>query len=90
MDTAPAPLLPGHSWTEGNHLVTANGGRLKRWGSVQQACAVLDDCDRQTIYDLYHAGTIKGYKRNPLRSNSHLRVDLLDVWHLKQSQVHRA
>ncbi len=84
------PLLPGVTWTDDSHLVTKSGNRLRRWGSVQQACAILDGCDRQVIYDLYHAGDLKGYKLNPRKSNSHLRVDLLSVWEHKQRQLQAA
>jgi len=79
--------LPLFSWTDGNHLTTREGARLQRWGSVKKACAILDDCDRETIYDLIASGQVAGYKRNPKRSNSHYRVDLLGVWHLKQEQI---
>jgi len=82
--------LPLSSWTDGSTLVARNGTRLQRWGSVRKACAVLDDCDRQVIYDLVHSGQITGYKLNPRASNSHLRIDLLSVWEHKQRQLRRA
>jgi hypothetical protein len=82
--------LPSHSWTDGSHIVAKSGTRLRRWGSVKQACTILDDCDRQTIYDLWHSGQVTGYKRNPAASNSHLRIDLLSVWDVKQRQLRRA
>ncbi len=82
--------LPNVAWTEGTHLVAKNGTRLQRWGSVQKACKILDDCDRQVIYDLKDSGQITGYKLNPKASNSHLRIDLLSVWEHKQRQVQRA
>jgi hypothetical protein len=79
--------LPLESWTDGTTLVAKGGNRLQRWGSVKKACKILDDCDRQTIYDLRASGQIKGYKRNPQASNSHLRIDLLSVWEHKQRQL---
>lgn len=84
------PLLPGCSWTDDSHLVAKNGTRLQRWGNVEKACKILDGCDRQVIYDLYHSKQIRGYKLNPLASNSHLRIDLLSVWEHKQKQLQQA
>jgi len=57
---------------------------------VRMACKILDDCDRQVIYDLRESGQITGYKLNPKASNSHLRIDLLTVWEHKQKQLQRA
>ena len=72
------PSLPGFSWNEDSTLRVANSDRkLRRWGSVQQASAMLDDCDRVIIYDLIECGSIRGYKRKPHRANSHWRIDLL-------------
>ena len=82
--------LPLTNWTDGTTLVAKNGNRLKRWGSVRMACKILDDCDRQVIYDLRESGQITGYKLNPKASNSHLRIDLLTVWEHKQKQLQRA
>lgn len=80
--------LPGLTWTEDEFLrVPDSDRRLRRWGSVQQACKVLDDCDREIIYDLISTGEIRGYKRRPNRPNSHWRVDLLSVWVHKQRQM---
>jgi hypothetical protein len=82
--------LPNVSWTDGTTLIAKNGTRLQRWGSVRKACKILDDCDRQVIYDLKDSGQIAGYKLNPKASNSHLRIDLLSVWEHKQRQLQRA
>ena len=80
--------LPGISWTEDAYLVVPMSERkLRRWGSVEQARKMLDDCDRETIYDLIAVGAIKAYKRRPHRANSHWRVDLLSVWEHKQRQL---
>lgn len=81
--------LPLSTWTDGSTLVARNGTRLQRWGSVKKACAILDGCDRQVIYDLWHSRQIGGYKLNPQASNSHLRIDLLSVWEHKQRQIQR-
>ena len=82
------PSLPGFSWNEDSTLRVANSDRkLRRWGSVQQASAMLDDCDRVIIYDLIECGSIRGYKRKPHRANSHWRIDLLSVWEHKQRQM---
>ncbi|BCU76004.1 hypothetical protein [Luteolibacter sp. LG18] len=79
--------LPLFSWAEEKHVVSPRtGAKLPRWGSVAKACELLDDCDRETIYILIKSGAIRGYKRRPDRENSHWRVDLLSVWHHKQSQ----
>lgn len=86
-----SPSLPGVSWTEDEFLKVENSDRkLRRWGSVQQACKILDDCDREIIYDLISIGAIKGYKRRPHRPNSHWRIDLMSVWLHKQRQLHAA
>ena len=83
-----SPTLPTFSFYEDATLTVPNSDRkLRRWGSVQQACKVLDDCDREIIYDLISVGAIRGYKRRPHRSNSHWRVDLLSVWEHKQRQL---
>lgn len=79
--------LPLFDWAEERFLVTADGKKLKRWGSVQQACAILDGCDREEIYDLAKAKLIRAYKLKPHRPNSHWRVDLLSVWRHKQGQM---
>lgn len=81
-------LFPEVSWTEGTHLTAPkSGAKLRRWGTVQKACEILDDCDRETIYQLIQSGQVKGYKRNPMRPNSHYRVDLLSVWQHKHLQL---
>ncbi len=82
--------LPGLSWTEGQTLTTKGGTKLRRWGTVQAACKVLDGCDRQVIYDLIAIGAFKGYKLRPHKSNSHWKVDLLGVWEHKQRQMQAA
>ena len=80
--------LPGISWTEDAYLVVPQSERkLRRWGSVEQACKMLDECGRETIYDLIAVKAIKAYKRRPHRPNSHWRVDLLSVWEHKQRQL---
>ncbi len=81
--------LPFASWTEGTELTAKNGTKLRRWRSVQAACKILGDCDRQVIYDLAAAGLISAYKLNPTKRNSHLKVDLLSVWEHKQRQLAR-
>ena len=78
--------LPLFDWAEQRYLVTKDGKRLDRSGSVARACAILDGCRRQELYDLIDAGLIKAYKLKPHRPNSHWRVDLLSVWRHKQSQ----
>lgn len=83
LEQLPLPL----SWTADAHLALPGGGKLRRWGSVEDACKILDNCDRETIYDLIHTGYVKGYKRRPHRPNSHWRVDLLSVWEHKQGQM---
>ena len=83
----PTPSLPGVSWTEDAFLKVADSDRkLRRWGSIAQACKILDDCDREILYDLIAVGSVKAYKRRPHRSNSHWRVDLLSVWEHRQRQ----
>ena len=85
---ATADRLPTFSFFEDAQLAVPNSERkLRRWGSVQQACRVLDECDREIVYDLIATGEIRGYKRRPLRPNSHWRVDLLSVWEHKQRQM---
>lgn len=87
---AQLPLFPEVSWTEDATLISPRTqNKLRRWGSVEQACKVLDDCDREIIYDLIKIGSIRGYKRRPHRPNSHFRVDLLSVWEHKQRQMAR-
>lgn len=81
------PDLPGLSWTEGQTLVAKGGAKLRRWGTVQKACEILDGCDRQVIYDLIAVRSIVGYKLKPHRANSHWKVDLLSVWEHKQKQI---
>jgi len=82
-DQIPLPL----AWTAAAHLALPSGGQLRRWGSVEQACRILDDCDREVIYDLIKIAAVKAYKRRPHRPNSHWRVDLLSVWKHKQAQL---
>ena len=87
MSTQSIPELPALSWTEGNLIKVKGGGKLRRWGSVQKACEILDGCDRQLIYDLVAIGAVKGYKLKPHRPNSHWKIDLLSVWEHKQRQM---
>lgn len=84
------PELPGLCWTEGQTLLSKGGAKLRRWGNVQAACKILDDCERHVIYDLVEAKAIKGYKLKPHVSNSHWKIDLLSVWEHKQRQIHAA
>ena len=84
-------LFPKQSWTEDSHLAVPNSDRkLQRWGTVEKACAILDDCHREVIYDLIASKAVKAYKLKPHRPNSHWKVDLLSVWEHKQKQLHRA
>ena len=76
------------AWTADATLTTPKG-QLRRWGSVKMAARMLDDCDREVIYDLIAVGSIRGFKRRPHRPNSHWRVDLLSVWEHKQRQLSR-
>lgn len=86
--TASAPTLPGVSWTDDAFLkVPGTDRKLRRWGSVQQACKILDECDREIIYDLISVKAVSAYKRRPHAVNSHWRVDLLSVWEHKQRQL---
>jgi hypothetical protein len=84
------PTLTGFSWSDDSHVTTKDGRRLRRWGTVAAACAILDDCDRQTIYDLRDAGLIKAYKPNSRAKNGHLKVDLMSVWLHRQGELARA
>jgi hypothetical protein len=70
-------------------ISTAKGDKLRRWGTVKKACAMLDDCDVKIVYDLIKIGSIHAYKLRPNRPNSHLRVDLVSVWEHKQRQLGR-
>ena len=67
----------------GDHV----GGELRRLGSVRQACAILDHCDRGTIYELIKVQAVQASKHLPDRPNSHWRVDLLSVWEHKRRQI---
>lgn len=88
MENSTPQNLPATSWDEDAFLkVPSSAVRLPRWGSVQQACAVLDDCNREVVYDLIAIGSVAGYKRRPEAKNSHWRVDLLSVWNHKQRQM---
>lgn len=83
-----AATQPAFSFTEDAFLtVQASDRKLRRWGSVAQASKILDECDREIIYDLIEVGSIRAYKRRPHRPNSHWRVDLLSVWEHKQRQL---
>lgn len=84
----PSPALPSFSFLEDATLTVPQGDRkLRRWGSVQLACKMLDECDREIIYDLIAVGSIRAYKRRPHAPNSHWRVDLLSVWEHKARQL---
>ena len=78
--------LPLFSWTEEQFLRTKAGGKLKRWGSVDEACGILWGCDRKDVYDLIHTKLIAGRKLRPHRRNSHWKVDLLSVWRYRERQ----
>lgn len=83
-----SPTLPGLSWTEDAFLKVPDSDRkLRRWGNVKQACKILDDCDREIIYDLIAVKAVRAYKLRPHASNSHYKVDLLSVWEHKQQQL---
>jgi hypothetical protein len=58
-------------------LITSKGTKVKRWGSVRQACKILGGCDRESVYVLIAAGLLDAYKLQPHRPNSHWRVDLV-------------
>lgn len=90
MTSCPLPLLPGISWNDTAHVVNATGNRLRRWGSVQKACEILDGCDREVIYALRDSGDIVAYKPNARAKNGHLKVDLLSVWEHRQRQLKQA
>lgn len=84
-------LFPKLSWTEDSHLAVPNSDRkLRRWGNVQKACEMLDDCDREVIYELIEVKAVRAYKKRPHRKNSHWKVDLLSVWEHKQRQMRSA
>ncbi|RYG96717.1 MAG: DNA-binding protein [Alphaproteobacteria bacterium] len=87
MDPNAPSALPASSFTEDAHITTSKGAKVSRWGSVKQACKILDECDVKTIYALKKSGDIRAYKRRPDRPNSHLRVDLVSVWEHKQKQL---
>lgn len=78
---------PKRSWTEEAELRSQEGNKLPRYGSVQTACKMLAGCRRHELYDLIHAGIVKGFKVNTEKPNSHWRVDLLSVWEHKQRQL---
>lgn len=86
---SPAPTddqleLPLRSWDEGLYLKARDGSRLKRWGSVREACRILFGCDREHIYYLIESGAVEGRKLKPHRPNSHYKVDLLGVWEIRE------
>jgi len=84
----PGCAMPTFSFYEDATLCVPKSDRkLRRWGSVQEACKILDDCDREVLYDLIATKQVRGYKRRPHRPNSHWRVDLLSVWQHKQNQM---
>jgi len=88
MTPTPPATQPSFSFNEDAFLTVRDSDRkLRRWGSVAQAAKVLDECDREIIYDLIEVGSIRAYKRRPHRPNSHWRVDLLSVWEHKQRQL---
>lgn len=35
------------AWAADANLALPGSGHLRRWGSVEKACKMLDDCDRQ-------------------------------------------
>lgn len=84
----PAIAAPSFSFYEDEKLkIPQSERKLSRWGSVREAARILDECDREVIYDLIATRQVRGYKRRPLRNNSHWRVDLLSVWEHKQRQM---
>lgn len=84
---SPPRDVPAERFTEDTHLLTGNGERIRRFGSVAEACRILDGCYREDLTDLIKAGVIRGYKLKPHVRNSHYRVDLLSVWEHKQRQM---
>ena len=74
-------LLPLSFWEEGMELKAQRGNKIKRWGSVAQACVMLDYA-KDSIYGLIEAEEIVGRKRKAGR-NAHWRVDLVSVWEYK-------
>ena len=91
MSAAPLPTmpLPGISWTEDSHVKTPSetSRALRRYGTVENARAILDHCSREVIYDLIALGCIKAYKLRPHSKNSPWHVDLLSCWEHKQRQM---
>ncbi len=88
MSDPASPGQPAVSRTNDELLeIPNNDQELRRWGSVKQACEILDDCDRGVIYDLLAVKAVRGYKPRPNSSNSHFKVDLLSVWEHKQRQL---
>jgi len=80
-------LLPGLSWDEDRNVKRKDGGSLRRWGTIDQACRMLDDCDRHDVYALIKSGHLLAYKLKPWAPNSKWKIDLLTVWQFKQSQL---
>lgn len=88
MSDPTAPGQPGVSRTNDEFLkIPKSGQELWRWGSVREACRILDDCDRGVIYDLLAVKAVRGYKPRLDSSNSHFKVDPLSVWEHKQRQL---
>jgi len=73
--------MPLRSWGERDSLRAQNGTRLKRWGSVKQACAMLWGCGKDKVHSLIEAGEIDGFKTGA--RNAPYKVDLLSVWEYK-------
>jgi hypothetical protein len=83
-----APALPEFSFAQDTYLAVPKSDRkLRRWGDIKAASKILDDCDREVLYDLIAVGAVRAYKLRPHRPNSHWKVDLLSVWEHKQRQL---
>lgn len=80
--------LPTESWEEGLTLRTTTGRKLRRWGSVAQACRMLFDLRKGDLYLLIEAGEVEAVKRPPLPGkrdrNQHYKVNLVSVWEYRQ------
>jgi len=88
MAATDTPALPEFSFSQDTFLkVEKSDRKLRRWGDLNQACKILDDCHRTVIYDLIAVGSVRAYKLRPHRPNSHWKVDLLSVWEHKQRQM---
>lgn len=74
--------LPVKSWDEGSFLRKKDGGRLRRWGSVEEAGTILFGVGKDKIYAMIRDGDVRAAKIGTSK-NSHWRVDLVSVWECK-------